>query len=283
MLLAAGRALESLPPDLAAALAAGKVTQEILNRYLSMSASAFLAPLMKIPGFRERLLADPQFFVKVAIEVGIGIFTKSTAEYTKRGAQFKDELDFVAANVMMALVADFMLVWLPAPTLSFAPKAAAKRNAVSAFLASCPENAFQKVPAGYKPFTVAQRGGAVLRNGAKLLGVGFGASLLGVSATNALIAARQFFDPSWAPPNAPQDVLAMSAAYASYMAVSSNLRYQVIAGVVEERGIEVLFKGNPALCSALSFVVRTGNTFLGSLMWVDYLRLIGLQKAPIGH
>jgi hypothetical protein len=26
--------------------------------------------------------------------------------------------------------------------------------------------------------------------------------------------------------------------------------------------------------------VRTGNTFLGSLMWVDYLRLLGLQKAP---
>ena len=280
MLLAAGRALESLSPDLAAALTAGKVSQEILNRYISMSASALLAPLMKIPGFRDRLLADPQFFVKVAIEVGIGIFTKSTAEYAKRGSRFGDELDFVAANVMMALVADFMLVWLPAPTLSFAPKSAAKQGALAAFLASCPENAFQKVPAGYKPFTVAQRGGAVLRNGAKLLGVGFGASLLGVSATNALVAARQFLDPSFSPPNAPQDALAMSAAYASYMAVSSNLRYQVIAGVVEERGIEALFGSrSPALCSALSFVVRTGNTFLGSLMWVDYLRLIGLQKA----
>ncbi len=29
------------------------------------------------------------------------------------------ELDFVLANVMMALIADFMLVWLPAPTLSY--------------------------------------------------------------------------------------------------------------------------------------------------------------------
>ena len=29
------------------------------------------------------------------------------------------ELDFVLANVLMALVADFMLVWLPAPTLSY--------------------------------------------------------------------------------------------------------------------------------------------------------------------
>ena len=29
------------------------------------------------------------------------------------------ELDFVLANVVMALIADFMLVWLPAPTLSY--------------------------------------------------------------------------------------------------------------------------------------------------------------------
>ncbi len=54
-------------------------------------------------------------------------------------------------------------------------------------------------------------------------------------------------------------------------------RYQLIAGVIEERGIEV-FVPNRALCTVLSFAVRTGNTFLGSLLWVDYLRLIGLQK-----
>jgi hypothetical protein len=76
-----------------------------------------------------------------------------------------------------------------------------------------------------------------------------------------------------------QDVVVMSAAYASYMAVSSNLRYQFIAGIVEERGIETLFASSPGLCSALSFIVRTSNTFLGSLMWVDYLRLLGLQPS----
>ena len=61
-----------------------------------------------------------------------------------------------------------------------------------------------------------------------------------------------------------QDVLVMSAAYGSYMATSSNLRYQLLAGLVEERGIEAVFKSNPAACAVLSFIVRTGNTFLGS-------------------
>lgn len=44
---------------------------------------------------------------------------KGTAEYTKRGENFSKELDFVFANVIMALIADFCLVWLPSPTISF--------------------------------------------------------------------------------------------------------------------------------------------------------------------
>jgi hypothetical protein len=55
-------------------------------------------------------------------------------------------------------------------------------------------------------------------------------------------------------------------------------RYQLIAGIIEERGIEEWFKDNPQLCNVLSFVVRTGNTFVGSLMWVDYVRLLGMQS-----
>jgi Protein RETICULATA-related len=108
-----------------------------------------LAPLLRWRGFEERLLADPSFMVKVGIEVkhslcigkwspvvcgrlagchsqvvvmrftlpqvGIGICTKTAAEATKRGVNFPHELDFVAANIIMALVADFCLVWLPAP------------------------------------------------------------------------------------------------------------------------------------------------------------------------
>ena len=38
-----------------------------------------------------------------------------------------------------------------------------KQNAVSRFFASCPDNAFQKVPSGYAPFSPQQRVGAILR------------------------------------------------------------------------------------------------------------------------
>lgn len=58
------------------------------------------------------------------------------------------------------------------------PKVASS-NALAAFFANCPDNAFQKVPAGMEPFSMVQRGKAILRNGGKLLGVGFCASMLG--------------------------------------------------------------------------------------------------------
>ncbi len=45
-------------------------------------------------------------------------------------------------------------------------------------------------------------------------------------------------------------------------------RYQLIAGVVEQRGIERLFENNPRVTNALSFVARTSNTFLGSWWWI---------------
>ena len=41
--------------------------------------------------------------------------------------------------------------------------------------------------------------------------------------------------------------------------------------------MQTIFAGKPAICGALSTVLRTANTFLGSLMWVDFIRLIGLQ------
>lgn len=70
-------------------------------------------------GVRERLLADSSFPVKLAIELVIGVVMKITAEKTKRKDSFWAEIDFVAANIVMAIIADFMLTWLPAPTLSY--------------------------------------------------------------------------------------------------------------------------------------------------------------------
>jgi hypothetical protein len=75
------------------------------------------------------------------------------------------------------------------------------------------------------PFACVQRLGAPVRNGLKLMCVGVGASFVSVAVTNTLIALRQALDPTFAPLNQAQNVLATSAAYGLYMATSSNIRY----------------------------------------------------------
>ena len=76
VLAEAGRSTESLPKDLAAAIAAGRVPAVIVERFLEMEKSAVLRWLMQFGGFKERLLADDLFLAKMAMECGVGIFTK---------------------------------------------------------------------------------------------------------------------------------------------------------------------------------------------------------------
>ncbi|XP_061959848.1 protein RETICULATA-RELATED 4, chloroplastic-like [Populus nigra] len=272
-----GRSLESLPKDLAAAIEAGRVPGSIVSRYFELEKSAVFRWLLQFGGFKERLLADDLFLTKVAIECGVGIFTKTAAELERRREKFTKELDFVFADVIMAIIADFMLVWLPAPTVSLRPPLALSAGPVSKFFYSCPDNAFQVALAGTS-YSFLQRIGAILRNGAKLFAVGTGASLVGVGMTNALINARKAFDKSFAGEAEDVPILSTSVAYGVYMAVSSNLRYQILAGVIEQRVLEPMLHQQKVILSAICFVVRTGNTFLGSLMWVDYARWVGIQK-----
>ena len=142
ILAEAKRSVDSFPADFAAALKAGKVSQTILKRYIAMEQNFLLRLLFGMAGFRERLLADPGFLFKVSVECGIGVCTKSGAEYTKRQENFWKELDFVTANVIMAILADFMLVWLPAPTLVY-NRSVASNGGLLPWFQKCPDNAFQ--------------------------------------------------------------------------------------------------------------------------------------------
>ncbi|KAK2993811.1 hypothetical protein RJ640_027689 [Escallonia rubra] len=274
-----GRSLDSLPKDLAAAIESGRIPGSIVLKYLDLEKSAIFRWLLQFQGFKERLLADDLFLAKVGIECGVGVFTKTAAEYQRRGENFFQELEIVFADVVMAICADFMLVWLPAPTVSLRPPIASSAGAIAKFFFSCPDNAFQVALAGTS-FSFLQRIGAIVRNGSKLFVVGTSSSLIGTVVTNALINARKAVDNASADEVENVPIFSTSVAYGVYMAVSSNLRYQVLAGVIEQRLLEPLLHKHKLILSAICFAVRTGNTFVGSLLWVDYARMIGLQKAP---
>ncbi|OIW05592.1 hypothetical protein TanjilG_23378 [Lupinus angustifolius] len=276
VLAEAGRSVESLPGDLAAAIKEGKIPGAVVSRFLELEKSALLRWLLQFSGFKERLLADDLFLAKLAMECGVGVFTKTAAEYDRRREKFFDELEIVFADVVMAILADFMLVYLPAPTVSLRPPLAINAGHIAKFFHNCPDNAFQVALSGTS-YSLLQRIGAIVRNGSKLFAVGTASSLVGTAVTNALINAKKAVDKSSAGEIENVPILSTSAAYGVYMAVSSNLRYQVLAGIIEQRILEPLLHQHKLILSAMCFAVRTGNTYLGSLLWVDYARWIGVQ------
>ncbi|KAH0987595.1 hypothetical protein GBA52_014772 [Prunus armeniaca] len=218
------RGLESLPKDLAAAIQAGRIPGSVVSRYFELEKSGLFKWLMQFAGFRERLLADDLFFAKVFMECGVGLFTKTAAEYQRRGENFFNELEVVFADVVMAIIADFMLVYLPAPTVSLRPPLALNAGAITKFFHGCPDNAFQIALSGTS-YSLLQRIGGVVRNGAKLFAVGTASSLVGTAVTNALINARKAVDKDKAGEIENVPIVSTSVAYGVYMAVSSNLSF----------------------------------------------------------
>ncbi|KZV47252.1 hypothetical protein F511_07675 [Dorcoceras hygrometricum] len=271
-----GRSLNNIPDDLAVAIESGKIPALVVHRYFDLESSPVLSWLLRFGGFKERLLADDLFLTKVAIECGVGIFTKTAAELAGRQENFTKELDFVLADLAMAIIADFMLVWLPAPTVSLQRRLSVNAGCLNKFFYACPDNAFQVAFAGMS-YSLVQRIGAIMRNGGKLFVVGTGSSLIGTGITVILIATRITVDASFDGQTNDLPILSTSIAYGVFMAVSSNLRYQILAGVIEQRILEPLFHDNKLMLGAICFAVRTGNTFLGSLMWVAFAHWIGIQ------
>ncbi|MBA0558159.1 hypothetical protein Golob_015189, partial [Gossypium lobatum] len=100
VLAEAGRSMESLPKDLAAAIQSGRIPGSVIERFLGLEKSGFMRWLMQFGGFKERLLADDLFLAKVAMECGVGIFTKTAAEYERRRENFFKELEIVFADVV---------------------------------------------------------------------------------------------------------------------------------------------------------------------------------------
>lgn len=52
----------------------------------------------------------------------------------------------------MAVIADFMLVYLPAPTVSLRPAIAVNAGSIAKFFYNCPDNAFQVFPPSFHGF-----------------------------------------------------------------------------------------------------------------------------------
>ncbi|KAL2549827.1 hypothetical protein Fot_11357 [Forsythia ovata] len=280
---AAGRKREALPQDLQKGLDLGLVSPEVLQNFFDLEKYPIISELThRFQGFRERLLADPKFLHRLAIEEAISITTTLIAQYERRKENFFEELDYVTTDTLRGIVVDFFTVWLPAPTLSFLPiadeiNAPDSMEALKGLLGSIPDNAFQKSLAG-KDWNLNHRIASVLVGGLKLASVGFISSIGAVTSSNILYSVRKFLNSSIASKqrNKRSPILKTAIVYGGFLGTSANLRYQVIAGLVEHR-ISEQFADQTLLVNMISFVARTINSYWGTQQWVDLARYTGLQ------
>lgn len=280
---AAGRRREALPQDIQQGLDRGLVSPEVLQNFFDLEQYPILSELThRFQGFRERLLADPKFLHRLAIEETISITTTLLAQYDKRKENFIEELDYVITDTVRGIVVDFFTVWLPAPTISFLSvsdtvDAADGVEALKGLLGSIPDNAFQKNVVG-RDWNVTHRVASVLVGGLKLAGVGFISSIGAVASSNVLFSVRKLLNPALVTDlkNRRSPILKTAVVYSSFLGVSANLRYQIIAGIVEHR-ISDQFASQTLFVNMLSFVVRTINSYWGTQQWIDLARFTGLQ------
>ncbi|CAH8265433.1 unnamed protein product [Arabidopsis lyrata] len=280
---AAGRRRDALPQDIQKGLDLGLVSPEILQNFFDLEQYPLISELtQRFQGFRERLLADPKFLNRLAIEEAISITTTLVAQYEKRKENFFEELDYVITDSVRASVVDFFTVWLPAPTLSFISYADEKIgpnsiDALKGLLGSIPDNAFQK-SLGQQEWTLNLRIASVIVGGLKLAGVGVVSSFAAVGSSNALYAIRKFIKPELGVGEQAKrsPMLKTALVYGGYLGTSSNIRYQIIAGLIEHRISDEL-SSQPLLVNMISFVVRVANSYFGTQQWIDLARSTGLQ------
>ncbi|XP_008799815.2 protein RETICULATA-RELATED 5, chloroplastic-like [Phoenix dactylifera] len=281
---AAGQRREALPQDLQKGLDLGVVSPEILQNFFDLERYPLISELIhRFQGFRERLLADPKFLHRLAIEEAISITTTLLAQYERRKGRFLEEIDYVLTDTIRGSVVDFFTVWLPAPTLSFlsyADDSSSPENLelLNGLLRSLPDNAFQKNTVG-KDWNLNQRFASVFIGGFKLAGVGFISSVGAGVASDVVYAIRQILRPSFTvnEKRKRSPIFKSAIINGCFLGMSANLRYQVIAGIVEHRISDELLSYQPLLSNILSFSVRTVNSYWGTQQWIDLARFTGLQ------
>mmetsp|Transcript_70899 Transcript_70899/g.224463 ORF Transcript_70899/g.224463 Transcript_70899/m.224463 type:complete len:353 (+) Transcript_70899:316-1374(+) len=221
-------------------------------------------------GYAQRMQADPNFLFKICCECMNDAAIIIVTNWAVRKERFFKEIEFVFCHLSTSLLCDAALVTLLAPVAGVAAIPAA-RSGLKASIGRLPANVFQKAAKG-EAFTLGQRAGCYLYKGAVYGGIGAFMGTLGGGLITGLSAIKKLTDPDFVAPKLPSP-LHSSWVWASYVGISSNTRYQTVAGL--ERAIFHFMPGGAA--KATSWVLRLGNNFIGSASYVWWSRVCKLD------
>ncbi|GAX16205.1 hypothetical protein FisN_3Hh314 [Fistulifera solaris] len=231
-------------------------------------------------GYQQRVAADPAFPQKSVAELFLAATTQLTAEIERRGSdQILVQFDFVLAGILTAVFGKYYSMWKVAPTQAgpFHNKKKSEGD-VQLFQIKVPTNAFQATMLdGVTKPKLYQRLAAFIVPVVPLFRAGFIASSVGYGVVRIMILIRTFLLPSFEASTQNVNVLYASLYTGVFMAVVSNIRYQVLQGLIEPL-VGRWFHRFPILHGALIFLIRVGNGFLGSVLAIAGMRQLGLQQ-----
>ncbi|CAG9463063.1 unnamed protein product [Pedinophyceae sp. YPF-701] len=240
---------------------------------------------MQAAGFRASLgvtrvasarvsAADPEFAFKVIVEQIIGVGFAVIGDMSSRPNFGLDELDFVLGTLIVGSILNFSLMYLLAPVAGVAKS----KSALVQFVTGDLLKKFG-APQGHMfergAYGLASRANNFVYKALQFGVLGFVAGITGTVITNTLITLRSKIDPSNVPEVEMPPVIPNSGCWALHMAVSSNLRYQIL------NGLDMVLLGvlPQSAFRIYSTAVRSGNNILGGISFATIARTLGVQKS----
>ncbi len=235
--------------------------------------------------FRIRVAADPDFVQKSIVEIIFAILMQFAAEVSKRGRhRIVPEIDFVIAGIFTAIAGKYYSMWRVAKTVSSSESTNDGSDhggdaSSTSWRSNVPTNAFQDtlLDGKTKP-DILQRVAAFFVPIPPLFQAGFIASAIGYGFTAILISLRSILIPSYKAVTVNVNILHVCLYTGSFMAVISNIRYQLLQGLIEPKIIDKLFGGVPAVQTTMISLIRLANGLLGSYLAITGMKLLALQK-----
>ena len=263
-------------------------------------------------GYNQRIAADSAFVSKSILEVILAASTQYMAEVSRRG---KDrillEMDFVFAGVLTAVIGKYYSMWRVARTVNAdinddddiitagATNTNDNNKEDTNWRDNVPTNAFQStlLDGRTKP-TIPNRILAFILPMPQLFRAGVIASTLGYGVTSVLVYIRTLVIPQYEVVTRAVSVPKAAIYTGCFMSLISNVRYQLLQGVVEPMIDVVFFKVDKVLVKndsgsrmrlllrrllsnvkrAVIVFIRIGNGLLGSWIAIGGMRAFGLQQ-----